>query len=1107
MLSRLKRRTPSSTYDLPTSTDDLSSLDDNANQLPPSPTPSSKNSKNTTTPRKSADTNDGRTLSPTRALGTSARSSRSSSFGSLAPPVDRRTLNASAPGDMGRGTLVPGGPGASGDSGAGGPGNGDGGGGLSLDSIGQGSLTLDHLALPPGHATAPNGAPLTLVVQAPELLSLDAGGVTPTAESADMRTPVPSHHPDFPAANDHRARGMSSSSGPVAAVPSSSSSLLPTSHPRSHTTSEAFLSRTSSGLDALAAINVPRSRPASPHRSATTSPASTSRPGSRSHSRPASRSSSIISSQHQRPDHLRAPPSYGVPSASGSVSPSRGRKGPSPGGGIAGALALSGVALASPSQTLRQPHGLVRLSSDQGAERIPAAAAGGATSGAASARESIDSNGNGAAGGGGGRTGASSPVDSLEPVVLDGDDALSTYGDSAHGGAFLSMDQLGDFDDVVSQLGTGYAVASSKRNTDFHALFKNISDDDYLIEDYGCALQREILIQGRLYISEHHLSFYANIFGWVTSLTIPFSEVCSIEKRMTAYVIPNAIQVATMHARHTFASFLSRDTTYDLIGNIWRMVHPVVPMSAALPDALTSLSGFDTRSTAAHSHAESDDEGAGAGTDEAAAATATAVEAEHGIQKAKRRLRGFRRPRGGTGESSKPAAAGGASGAGDASAESSSTAKDGAAGAKDKDGGGGGKEKSKMHPPTTDTLPLLKNLKEVCLDTVFPGKPEKIYNLMFTSGFMKDFWAENQKLTEIQISDWAPQASGSNLLARSMSYIKPLNGSIGPKSTKCLITDESAHVDFDDFVCVVTTTRTPDVPSGGSFAVKTRTSMTWAKGNQTRVVVTTGVEWTKSSFIKGIIDKSAIDGQKTYHNDLEAAMRSYISTHRNEFVEEGHDVDSSSLAPSSSEDDDHAPTSPISAPSAAETASKPAPSGPLAPLQSLLEPLLDSLLQQSPKTLLLGAIVAILVLSNLWTLRSSSRDRDASYAQHPLERATRARGETYAPGLGHAPPSSPPGMHGHQSHPHEVASAVRDVLHDYFAAAHGHAPAKAAPVAPAEEAGSAYLGGREDLDELERMLDRVEERVRRLREEVGEARAAEKAAVESGAGGESAQLD
>lgn len=84
-----------------------------------------------------------------------------------------------------------------------------------------------------------------------------------------------------------------------------------------------------------------------------------------------------------------------------------------------------------------------------------------------------------------------------------------------------------------------------------------------------------------------------------------------------------------------------------------------------------------------------------------------------------------------------------------------------------------------------------------------------------------------------------------------MSYIKPLNGSIGPKQTKCLLTDENAHVDFDDYVCVITTTRTPDVPSGSAFAVRTKTSMTWAKGNSCRVVVTTGVEWSKSSFIKG----------------------------------------------------------------------------------------------------------------------------------------------------------------------------------------------------------------------------------------------------------------
>lgn len=64
---------------------------------------------------------------------------------------------------------------------------------------------------------------------------------------------------------------------------------------------------------------------------------------------------------------------------------------------------------------------------------------------------------------------------------------------------------------------TGFAVASNKRNFDFHELFPSVPDGDYLIEDYGCALQRDILIQGRLYISEHHMCFHANIFGCVLS--------------------------------------------------------------------------------------------------------------------------------------------------------------------------------------------------------------------------------------------------------------------------------------------------------------------------------------------------------------------------------------------------------------------------------------------------------------------------------------------------------------------------------------------------------------------------------------------------------------
>ena len=39
-----------------------------------------------------------------------------------------------------------------------------------------------------------------------------------------------------------------------------------------------------------------------------------------------------------------------------------------------------------------------------------------------------------------------------------------------------------------------------------------------------------------------------------------------------------------------------------------------------------------------------------------------------------------------------------------------------------------------------------KHYPEIAMEIVIPGTPEKINNLMFASGFMKEFMSENQKL-------------------------------------------------------------------------------------------------------------------------------------------------------------------------------------------------------------------------------------------------------------------------------------------------------------------------------------------------------------------------
>ncbi|KAF9516001.1 hypothetical protein BS47DRAFT_1443735, partial [Hydnum rufescens UP504] len=360
---------------------------------------------------------------------------------------------------------------------------------------------------------------------------------------------------------------------------------------------------------------------------------------------------------------------------------------------------------------------------------------------------------------------------------------------------------------------TGFAVASSKRNADFHELFPEIAQGDYLIEDYGCAIQRDILVQGRLYISENHMCFHANIFGWVTNVTVAFYDVISLEKKMTAFVIPNAIQVTTRTAKYTFASFITRDTSYDVIHNIWRLSLP----HNSDPHQLSQFAAEERssiRSGATGQSPPSDPDGAlvngGLGT----------VPKPHRITHCACSKRG-------------------------------------------------------------------EHYNETMMDCSMPGTPGQIHSLMWTSGFIKDFMSVNQKLADIQKSDWHPTGSGSHLLSRNMTYIKPLNSSIGPKSTKCEITDETVYADFDDYVTTVTTTRTPGVPSGNVFSVKTRTCLTWAGPSLTRVLVTSGVEWTGRSFLKPMIEKGAMEGQRSYHADLEVEMRKYILEHKTEFFPEG----------------------------------------------------------------------------------------------------------------------------------------------------------------------------------------------------------------------------
>ncbi|KAL7029056.1 hypothetical protein ACKWTF_006077 [Chironomus riparius] len=107
------------------------------------------------------------------------------------------------------------------------------------------------------------------------------------------------------------------------------------------------------------------------------------------------------------------------------------------------------------------------------------------------------------------------------------------------------------------------------RSDDFKKLF-SIPEDERLLVDYSCAIQKDILVHGRLYVSQNYVCFHANIIVYETRFVLKWKDVKSISKEKVAKVIPNAILLTTEDEKHFLTSFTSRDKSYLMLFRIWQ---------------------------------------------------------------------------------------------------------------------------------------------------------------------------------------------------------------------------------------------------------------------------------------------------------------------------------------------------------------------------------------------------------------------------------------------------------------------------------------------------------------------------------------------------------
>ena len=94
--------------------------------------------------------------------------------------------------------------------------------------------------------------------------------------------------------------------------------------------------------------------------------------------------------------------------------------------------------------------------------------------------------------------------------------------------------------------------------------------------DFSCAIERKILLHGRLYVTERFICFYSNLFGFEKKIKIPYSHVTCVTKENTAVFIPNAIAVITARKEYVFRSFWDRDDCFNLLRAYHEMYRTVL---------------------------------------------------------------------------------------------------------------------------------------------------------------------------------------------------------------------------------------------------------------------------------------------------------------------------------------------------------------------------------------------------------------------------------------------------------------------------------------------------------------------------------------------------
>ncbi|CAI4955662.1 BAD_HP_G0033370.mRNA.1.CDS.1 [Saccharomyces cerevisiae] len=392
---------------------------------------------------------------------------------------------------------------------------------------------------------------------------------------------------------------------------------------------------------------------------------------------------------------------------------------------------------------------------------------------------------------------------------------------------------------------TPYHYASEQRNKDFHETFKSVPKDDRLLDDFNCGLNRELLYQGKLYITETHLCFNSNVLGWIAKVLIAFEDVTFMKKTSAAGLFPSAISIETKMGKTLFNGFISRDAAFGLMKEVW---------SRTLLQKDMASENINTKAEKSGNGKEIDD-------------AINFIDEENNDKDANDND---------TNEND------------DENISTNETTSNSTSSSPDKE-----KEKAYKlradssyqydgpiyHHSTSFPAEPMANNEFVLKELPFDCAPGILFEIMFNSEqneFLLDFLRGQEGSQITTIPNFTSIDGSSVTLKREYSYEKALHFPAGPKSTTCYVAEVIKRKDPDTYYEVISSIRTPNVPSGGSFSTKTRYLIRWNDEITCLLRVSFWVEWTGSSWIKGMVENGCKNGQLEAAQLMERILSKFI---------------------------------------------------------------------------------------------------------------------------------------------------------------------------------------------------------------------------------------